>query len=1024
MLPEIGDGSSRQTAQGLMRKAGRHPVRLAAVIAVTVSCGFQGTLPVPPEQALETFQIAPGFRIDLFASEPYVIDPVEMVFDEFGGVYVAELLDNPDDPPEGGLPRSRIKYLEDTDSDGVIDRHTVFADRILGVEGIAPWKGGLVATASPDILYLKDLDGDQKADLKEVLYTGFALAHVEGRLSNPRLGLDNWFYVVNNAYPGEITSPGRPGVPPISVRNREFRFHPLLGIAQASAGRAQFGHSYNEWGHWFLSHNTVHLRHTVIPPGYLNRNPLLSVEEAEHDVSDHGRPSAAVFPISEPQQWRIDRTAARQARYDETRPGRVELLEGFFTASCGATVYLGDAFPDGFAGRVFVGEGAGNLVHCDIVTPDGPTYSASRWPEDSDFLASTDSWFRPVNFSNAPDGNLYVLDYYRQYLEHPMFIPDAVKERLRMDFRAGDTLGRIYRITHESAGAGRSLQVSLGALEGSGLVALLEHRNGWHRRTAHRLLVERQELSVVPQLRSLATGSELANSRLHALWVLEGLGAADAALVQQALGDPHPSVRENALRLAEAHLPELSSQVLAATRDSNTRVAFQAALTAGNLPRSGRVVAALGEILARYPEDPWFRIAVLSAPAEFAEPVLDSLLRRRPSFFAEVSSGRQSLVRDLYRLIAARQEAEETGRLLLRLVSRGSLDRPQWKAAALEGLQSGLSLHRGRRLSSPSIGASLEELLGDDSEEVRVAATGIARYVDLGPRVLQAVADALDEGLPAEQRVLAVRTLQGGSFSDVAAPLESLLRGNGDPELRAAAASSLATFDDPSVAASLFDGWASYPPATRDVVADLLIRRRDRALAFADTIATGTIDPLEIPTVTRIRFANHPDGDVRDRVAGRLGLGAGDRDQAVQTHLEVLDLPSDPARGKAPFERECASCHLRRGARGRIGPDLSGVNNRSKETLLTSVLDPSHSVEDRYRNHLLETNDGRFYDGILVTETEASITLRGEVEDVTVLKSDIADLRVSDVSLMPEGLEDALSDQEIADVIAYLRAGL
>ncbi len=988
------------------------------------ACGFQGTLPLPPEEALETFKVAPGFRIELFASEPHVVDPVEMAFDEFGGIYVAELLDNPDDPPEGEAPLSRIKYLEDTDGDGVIDHHTVFADRILAVEGIAPWKGGLVATAAPDILYLKDLDGDHRADVREVLYTGFALAHVEGRLSNPRLGLDNWFYVANHSYPGEVTSPRQPDLPPINVRNREFRFHPLRRVAEPSTGDAQFGHSYNEWGHWFISHNTVHIRHTVIPPGYLSRNPLLTVEATEQDISDHGRPAAAVFPISEPQQWRIDRTAVRQERYAETRPNRVERLEGFFTAASGATVFLGDAFPEGFAGRVFVAEGTGNLVHCDILEPAGPTYSARRWPERSDFLASTDSWFRPVNFSNAPDGYLYVLDYYRQYLEHPMFIPDAVKERLRMDFRAGDTLGRIYRIVPEGASSDRSLRIDVGALEGGELVGLLEHQNGWHRRTAHRLLVERQEQSVVPQLRAVAGRSNRPNARLHALWVLEGLGALDVAIVTRALSDPHPAVRENALRLAEAYLPRLAPEILAATIDGDERVALQAAFTAGNLPRSNAVIEALADVLARHAEDPWFRVAVLSAPSDFAEPVLERLIRNDPPVFSKVSNGKRTLLRAAYRIVAARHDAAETGRMLSRLVSSGPLDRAQWKIEALKGMAEGLSLRKGQRLSSPRIGIAVERLLGDSAEDVRIAATGIAQYVDLGPRVRNAIATAQEEKEPIESRLLATRVLQGGRFQEVAPALETALYEIGWPELSAAAAASLASFDESSVARILIGGWDGYAPSTRDAVAELLIRRRDRALALADAIVSGSIDPLDIPAVTRIRFANHPDETVRDRVAGRLRLGSGDRDKAVEEHMGVLALAADPSRGEAPFDRECSNCHLRRSARGRIGPDLSGVTNLSKETLLTSILDPSHSIEDRYRNHLLETADGRFYDGILVAETDATVTLRGETEDVTVLKAEIADLRPSAVSLMPEGLEDALSDQEIADVIAYLRAGL
>lgn len=999
----------------------------ACVVAALVglgSCGFDDSGPLSPESALRSFRVAEGFRVELFATEPHVVDPVEIAFDEYGGIYVAELLDNPDDPPSGSPPQSQIKYLEDSDGDGVVDRHTVFADRLLAVEGIAPWKGGLIATAAPDILYLKDLDGDRRADLREVLYTGFALGHVEGRLSNPRLGLDNWFYVVNHAYPGQVTSPRRPDDPPINVRNREFRFHPQWNLAEASTGNAQFGQSYNQWGHWFISHNTVHLRHTVIPPGYLQRNPYLMVEGTEQDVSDHGRPAAPVFSISPPQQWRIDRTAARNRRYAETRPGRIEQLEGYFTASCGATVYLGDAFPEQFRGSVFVGEGAGNLVHCDIVTPAGATYVASRWPSDAEFLASTDNWFRPVNFANAPDGNLYVVDYYRQYLEHPDFIPDSVKRRLNMDFRAGDTLGRIYRIVPEASRGRRPLRIDLGSASSRELVGFLTHPNGWHRRTAHRLLIERQDRTVVERLQDLVSNAAEPTARLHAMWILEGLGSLDAEIIEEALADDYPAVRENALRLAEEHLDRLGSHVLAATEDESPRVAFQATLSAGNLMASEPVIAALGRVLARYPEDPWFRVAVLSAPTEFAMPLLSMITGETSIFETSPSAPRRALLRDFARAISARHETPEVSRLLALITTEGILGDPAWKAAVLRGTADGLSLRRGSRLADPVAAERLQLLLTDDSEEVRSSAVALAPYVDLGDFVNRARVEALDRNLGLERRILAVRALQGGAFGEVAEALESILHDDTETDLRSAAARALASFADSRVAGALLAGWPEYPAAIRDVVAELLIRQRDRAVELADAILVGRIEPEDVPAITRIRFAQHPDGEVRARIEGQLKLDEGGRDAVVADHLGVLELVGDPQSGKSVFERECSSCHLRRESRGRIGPDLAGVSNRSRESLLTSILDPSYAIEDRYRNHLLETVDGRFYDGILVAESEVSVTLRGEVEDVTVLKADIAELRQSSVSLMPDGLEDATTDQELADLIAYLRAGL
>ena len=987
------------------------------------SCGHRDAGPLSPQEALASFRIADGFRIELFAAEPHVVDPVDLVFDESGGAYVAELGDNPEDPPAGVHARSRIKYLQDTDGDGVVDKHTVFADNLLAVEGIAPWKGGLIATAAPDILYLKDTDGDHRADIRETLYTGFALAHVEGRLSNPRLGLDNWFYVVNHGYPGEVTSPQHPQLPGVNVRNREFRFHPLRGLAEASTGDAQFGHDYNEWGHWFIAHNTVHLRHTVIPPGYLGRNPLLSVENTEQDISDHGRPASTVFPISQPQQWRIERTEARRRRYAETRPGREEQLEGFFTAACGTTVYTGDRFPSNLRGSVFVGEGNGNLVHCDLLTAAGPTYVASRWPPNSEFLASTDNWFRPVNFANSPDGNLYVVDYYRQYLEHPDFIPEAVKQRLKMDFRAGEDLGRIYRIVPDgSESSERSAQ--LGSVSGADLVRLLEHPNGWHRRTAQRLLLERQDPAVASALQTMALSHPQAGVRLRSLWAMEGLDALAANTVSAALGDAHPALRESALRLAERFPGEFDSQVLAATVDENPRVAFQAALGAGGLRQQHSSAAALAGILARFPEDRWYHTAALTAPPSVALPVLAALVENHPGFFATHTAARRGYLRSVAGVVGAQGTPESTDTLLRLVSSARPLSHSRWKIAALDGLGEGLSLH-ARQPEGKAIGGEVvSRFLEDPSEDVRTAASKIAHHFNLASHMQRAKDLAHAPETPVAERLTAVRILQAGRYLDVEDSLGMFLRLHPEPELRDQAVRSLVEFEDPRAAQTLIHAWADSPPSVRNTMAEALIRKRQHAMAFVDAVRRGQIAVAEIPAVTRIRLAQHPNKEVRQAARGLEPAEAGSRDEVVADLLAVLDLTGNPQLGDEVFKRECANCHLSRALRGRIGPDLSGVANRSKEDLLTSILDPSYAIEDRYRNHLLETTDGRFVDGILISETAATVTLRTEFEDISVFKSNIAEWRESEVSLMPEGLEDSLTPQEMADVIAFLQAGL
>src|SRR5215475_901377 len=376
------------------------PLVLALILA---ACNRRATGPraLPAQAELKSLHRNDDLRVELFVTEPQVISPVEMVFDENGRIYVAEMLDYPTDPPPGKPARSRIRLLEDTDGDGKIDRTTVFADNVLAVSGFMPWKGGLIVTSAPEILFLKDTNGDGKADLRQVLYTGFPKVNQEARITNPRLGVDNWIYCSNTGSDGRITSPSHPEMQPVLVRGTDFRFDPISGKAEAASGAAQFGSTLDDFNHRFITQNTTHIRHVVMPMKYLARAPLLEVRAMAQDISDHGRPSAPMFPLTGPQEWRKQRTELRQKRYDENKLNVTEQVGGWFTAASGSTIYTGDAFPKEYVGNIFTGDVSGNLVHRDILRPDGASFLAKRTPEKAEFLASTDVWFRPCNFTNA-----------------------------------------------------------------------------------------------------------------------------------------------------------------------------------------------------------------------------------------------------------------------------------------------------------------------------------------------------------------------------------------------------------------------------------------------------------------------------------------------------------------------------------------------------------------------------------------------------------------------------------------------
>ena len=405
-------------------------------------CGHSGP-PYSPKDALKTFKIESGFRIDPFITEPDIRSPVAMDFDEDGRIYIVE---DPGYPLNVQGKVGRVILLEDTNGDGRPDRRTVFAEKLTMPTGVMRWKKGVLVTDAPDVLYFEDTDGDGKADIRRVVLTGFAFSNPQHTVNNPVYGLDNWIYLAHEgpATPviftdkfgdrgSDLRYPDRPGTPSLKPARRMVRFRPDSGQLEYLSSSSQFGHSFDAWGHQFTVSNEDHIREEVIPAAYLTRNPDLPVGTAMERISDH-RPAADVYPI--------------------THNARVEMLSGVgsFTSACSITVYQGGALPS-LGLFSLVGEPAQNLVHRDILTPQGATYVAKRAHEGVEFLASTDPWFRPVNFYVGPDGAIYLLDYYRYMIEHPEWM--STQTHNSPDLYKGEDRGRMYRISPEPPAAAR-----------------------------------------------------------------------------------------------------------------------------------------------------------------------------------------------------------------------------------------------------------------------------------------------------------------------------------------------------------------------------------------------------------------------------------------------------------------------------------------------------------------------------------------------------------------------------------------
>ena len=637
-----------------------------------------------PEESLKKLNIVNGFSVQLFASEPHVFDPVSLEFDEQGNAYVIEMPDYPYEV-EPGKGHGRIRILKDTDGDGKIDKSIIFAENVTEATSMLPWKGGLIVTAAPNIIYLKDTNGDGKSDTSEILFSGFFQNNSEAQVTSLELGVDNWIYANNNGQSGKVTLKKTPDAAALEVRGADFRFRMDRNVFELETGPGQFGQTIDDYGHRFFSQNSIHLQQAVIPWRYTHRHAFLPTSKFNITVTDH---EEIMFQETAPPYWRAERSARRNKAYKESNLNRIEYAEDRFSGASGSTVYNGDAMPKEFYGNIFTSDVSGHVVHRDILSPSetSPVLVAKR-PEnekDREFIYSTDPWFRPVTFSVGPDGYLYILDYYRQHIETPVSIPDDLKAD--MDFMAGSDMGRIYRVLPNNS-TYKNVSVNLKDASSLKLLDYLSHTNGWYRTQAQRLLLERQDKSIIPMVNKIFSTSTDSGTRLRLLYVLEGLNSLNASIISKGLQDSSPGVRENALILAERY-PETLPLVLKLINDPSKRVALQAALSLGEF-KGQQIIPAFSEIIQNQGQNDWFRSAVLSSEAG-STPELLKVLVSQNSFFQNVEPWKLSFLQDLSNIIGARHNKTQFS-AFLDIMSLPAMNGANLQASALKGLKMGLN---------------------------------------------------------------------------------------------------------------------------------------------------------------------------------------------------------------------------------------------------------------------------------------------------------------------------------------------
>jgi putative membrane-bound dehydrogenase-like protein len=981
---------------------------LLGLFVVVVFLGYAGeskpeSKPLSPREEQATFKIAKGFVIELVASEPEVVDPVAMAFDERGRLFVAEMHAYPNEGVGTGVVVSgKIKVLEDQDGDGVFEKSTVFADKLRLPNSVMPYRNGLLVSNAPELIFLEDKDGDGKADGQRVLYSGFDLANIQQMLNGLQWGLDNWVYGLAGSKGGSIKSAEKPGQSVVELRGRGIRFKPdQPGSLEPITGGGQFGLAPDDWGNWFVNTNSQHLRHMVLPDHYLRRNPDLPVTAVTLDIADHGA-ACKVHRLSPFESWRVERTTRRKESADAKRFAATELIPGgFVTSGCGPVIYCADLFPPAYRGNSFICDPANNLVHRDVLAPNGATFTARRGEEDHEFLASTDNWFRPVFLCLGPDGALYLADFYREIIETPLSLPDDIKKRWNLNSRGK---GRIWRIRPE--GKYQPQKLDLTRASGEELVKHLESRNRWWRITAQRLLVQRQEKGVVPALETLAREADFLPGVVHALWTLRGLEAFHPKLAIRLTQEAEPFARVHALRLAEDYLkakPGENDPVFDKApfrdlaNDPTPQVRFQAAFSLAEFPTS------LYQILRRDLADPWIQTAVLSSvntPQKAAAQL--SLLTVEVAKTTEMHPAHVKLFNKLGYLVATRGKDAELG---VAFTVLGRLEKfPRLQGALLEGVGSGLQNQK----------LTIEDLLRKDSFR-------LGRFwLDFVEAVARRA--GLDNA-NLEDREEAIRLLGHAPLEVASKVLAPQLLPTQPQAIQLAVVRSLGQHPGVKVAELLLESWPSLSPSIRREVLEVLFARPERVRELLRYIEQNKVlgSQLEPAKLTLLR--NYPDAKLRAEALKLLAKQvAPARQKVVETYQAALDLKGEPDRGRAVFKKTCTACHRLEDVGVEVGADLLSVlPNKTPERLLIDILDPSREVDPRFIEYLVATNSGKVVTGLIAAETAASVTLRrAEKTEDTLLRTQIESIQSSAKSLMPEGLEMQLQPQDVADLIAYL----
>jgi len=933
-------------------------------------------LPLSPEESAKLWEVDGDFEVQLVAAEPLTCDPVDVVWDAQGRMFVAEMGDYPL-PPEDGSNLSRIRLLTDENGDGGMDKAVTWADGLDHVQGLMPMRGGLLATTRTAILFLEDTDGDNVADVRKKLFTTNDPSHNQLQVSSPRYGLDNLVYL-NNGLDGKQIYPGDEAEKKLDFTRLNLRYNPRTGEMTPESGAGQYGGSIDDYGRHFFATNRSPVIFAAMPLAVVQRNPLAGITVGHEDIQEPGAP---VYPVA-----LSHTTSAAHA--------------GTHTAACGLGVYRGDLMPD-LTGEVFVCDPTAQLVTRNRFMANGASFVAERIGERRDFLVSGDEWSRPVQVRNGPDGALYVCDMYRRFIDHARFFPEDFSKSHYM--RAGFDQGRIWRVVPKGK---KAAPITPLPTETAALVERLGHTNGWQRTESQRILVEKQDKSAIPLLKKLLTVSPSPKTRAHAMWTLAGLDALDTATLKQILETAtDPGLLENAV--LAAHSTGQSSNLLDATavamKKDAPRMRFLAISLLTDLKLTSDQLTAL---VAGAPGDAWLRKAIFASAPDLAPSTLLGLLENK-EFLALPAAISSPVLTDFARLTAARGDTGEIAKLLGTLAA----DPTPATFALVQGISEGLA-------RSPLKQKNLAALIGAKLPEL---GEGTARLEGV---LNQATTIALNHEAGEEARLAALTRVSQRPWEEKKEIVTSLIALTEAPAIQEAACRMLARDKREVVADFFFERWGSLTPTARREALALITANPTTGLTLMKKMKAGEISPGIMPPMSRWSYGRSTNEEVKALALELFGQADGDRAAVIESYRTALaSHKGDPEKGKLVFQKAaCMTCHQVGGIGVDVGPSLNDVKIKPAEALLTDILDPNRAIEDRWVSQTIEATDGRILSGLIHGEDAAAITLRipGGVT-MTVPRTEVKALTSAGISLMPVGLEAAITKEDMADLIAFLK---